>query len=269
VLSSISLVSIFLFDVTFESLSINMPMTNDAGSKQSPLFPNTRWSLVLRANGPHAMAGQVALGELLKSYWQPLYVFARRSGLGTEDAQDAVQGFCASLIHLESLRTANPAMGKLRSFLLGAFQNHLLMVHRDAQRQKRGGGALVLSLDDAEAALDMQPVDGETPDRAFDRRWAYTLLDHALQKLRGEFAERGRLEVFETLEPALAWNGAEVSYEDLAQKLGMMTATVGQTVKRMRKRFRLLLEQQITDTVDGPEALAEERDHLIRVLSGG
>ena len=194
---------------------------------------------------------------------------ARRSGLAEEDAKDAVQGFCESLIQHSSLQSAEREMGRLRSFLLGGFQHHLLGMHRQATRQKRGGGALVLSLDDAEAALDMQPVDGETPDRAFDRRWAYTLLDHALQKLRGEFAERGRLEVFETLEPALAWNGAEVSYEDLAQKLGMMTATVGQTVKRMRKRFRLLLEQQITDTVDGPEALAEERDHLIRVLSGG
>jgi RNA polymerase sigma factor (sigma-70 family) len=243
-------------------------MSMDPVGKES-LFPPTRWSLVLRANGPHAMAGQVALGELLKSYWQPLYVFARRSGLGTEDAQDAVQSFCADVIRVESLKSADREQGRLRSFLLGGFQNHLRTLHRDAQRQKRGGGVQVISLDDAEAALDMQLVEGESPDRAFDRRWALTLLDHVLKRLRAEYVERGRGEVFEVLEPTLVWNQAGMSYDSLGERLGIAPAAVAQTVKRMRARYRTLLEQEIGDTVDGPEAMAEERDYLIRVLSGG
>ena len=242
-------------------------MTDDAPPPGS--FPQTRWSLVMRACGAGDAPAVRALGELLKSYWQPLYVFARRTGLTAEDAEDAVQGFCHSLIHRDSLRMADRERGRLRTFLLTAFQNHLRTLHRDQQRQKRGGQEHVVSLDDAEATLNMEPMDGETPDRAFDRRWAYTLLERVRQRLRQEHEARGRGEVFAVLEPALVWNSGQMSYEELAAKLGMTAGTVAQTVKRMRARYRVLLELEIGDTVEGPEALAEERDHLIRVISGG
>ncbi len=244
-------------------------MSMDAVSKESQ-FPQTRWSLVRRSRlvGQDASALR-ALGELLQSYWQPLYVFARRSGLESEDAEDAVQSFCESLIARESLVAADRELGRLRSFLLGGFQNHLRILHRDAQRQKRGGGAHVISLDDAEAVLDMHPVDGETPDRAFDRRWALTLLEHVLARLKADFVARGQGEAFAVLESALVWNGAKMSYDTLAARLDMNPAAVAQKVKRMRARYRELLEQEIGDTVDGPEAMAEERGHLIQILSGG
>ncbi len=246
-----------------------MEMTMDLSHKES-LFPPTRWSLLLRSKAEVRDASALrALGELLQSYWQPLYVFARRSGLDSEDAEDAVQSFCESLIARESLITADRELGRLRSFLQSGFQNHLRTLHRDAQRQKRGGGVPVISFDDAEAALDMHPVDGETPDRAFDRRWALTLLEHVLARLKAEFVARGKGEAFTVLEPALVWNGAKMSYDTLAVRLDMNPAAVAQKVKRMRARYRELLEQEIGDTVDGPEAMAEERGHLIQILSGG
>ena len=244
-------------------------MTNDAEPSQSPMFPKTRWSLVLRANGPHTLASQVALGELLNTYWQPLYVFARRSGLRAEDAQDAVQSFYEDLIRVKSLKAADTARGRLRSFLLGAFQNHLRTQHRDASRQKRGGNGVSFSMDDAEAALEVHLADNDTPDRAFDRRWAYAFLEHVLKRLRAEYEERGRGEVFAVLEPTLVWNSEAMSYEALAGKLGMSAVTVAQNVKRLRERYRRVLEEEIADTVDSPEAAAEEREHLIRVLAGG
>ncbi|MGV3658703.1 MAG: RNA polymerase sigma factor [Prosthecobacter sp.] len=241
----------------------------DQAPKQSGIFPQTRWSLITRVADANDGVAVQALGELLKSYWQPLYVFARRSGMDASDAEDAVQGFCADLIRLESLKTAEREHGRLRSFLLTGFQNHLRTLHRDQQRLKRGGGVQTLSLDDAETALDMHPVDGETPDRAFDRRWAYTLLERVRQRLRADYEGRGRGEVFTVLEPCLVWNGGQMSHDQFAGKLGLTPGTVAQTVKRMRARFRTALEQEISDTVDGPEAMVEEREHLIRVLSGG
>lgn len=242
-------------------------MSTVAVTKESH-FPPTRWSLVLRsrAEGQDVSALR-ALGELLQSYWQPLYVFARRSGLASSDAEDAVQSFCESLITRQSLTTVDRELGRLRSFLLSGFQNHLRTLHRDARREKRGGGAWVISFDDAEAALGSQPVDGETPDRAYDRQWAYTLLAHVLERLKAEYVARGKEAAFTVLEPALVWNGASMSYETLAAKLDMSPATVAQKVKRMRVRYRELLEQEISDTVDAPEAMAEERDHLIQILS--
>ncbi len=245
-----------------------MGSVTEPASKTSGFFPQTRWSLITRvADADHGVAVR-ALGELLKGYWQPLYVFARRSGMDAEDAEDAVQDFCTDLIRLESLKSAERALGRLRSFLLTGFQNHLRTLHRDRQRLKRGGGVQVLSLDDAEAALDMHPVDGETPARAFDRRWAYTLLERVRQRLREEYTARGRGEVFAVLEPSLVWNSGQMSYDELATKLSLTPGTVAQTIKRMRARYRAVLENEIGDTVDGPEAMAEERDHLIRVLSG-
>ncbi len=44
-------------------------------------FPHTRWSMVVRAADADEAVAAKALGELLQCYWQPLYVFARRSGL--------------------------------------------------------------------------------------------------------------------------------------------------------------------------------------------
>lgn len=231
-------------------------------------FPVTRWSLVLRATGTSDGGAVKALGELLKSYWAPLQEFARRSGLGELDAEDAVQSFCESLIHRKSLRTADRVQGRLRSFLLGSFQNHLRTLWRDQRRQKRGSGVEVVSLEDAGPLMDEHTTGGEPPDRAFDRRWAYTLLERVMQRLRAEYAERGRAEVFVVLEPALVWNGHAMSYESMAEKLGMNASAVAQAVKRMRGRYRALLDAEIGDTVEGPDAVAEERLHLIRVLSG-
>jgi len=205
---------------------------------------------------------------LLKDYWQPLLVFARRSGLDEPDAEDAVQGFCESLIHRESLRTADRVQGRLRSFLLGAFQNHLRTLHRDQQRQKRGGSVQVMSLEEAGPLVDRHMVGAETPGTAFDRRWAHTLLERVMQRLRDEYAARGKQEVFAVLEPALVWTGKAMSYEAMAEKLSMNAPAVAQAVKRMRGRYRALLDAEIADTVEGPDAVAEERLHLIRVLSG-
>lgn len=230
-------------------------------------FPPTRWSLVARAATPDASARE-ALGELLKAYWQPLYVYARYAGLDAHAAEDAVQGFCESLIRRETLRTADRAVGRLRSFLLGGFQKHLLLLHRDASRVKRGSGEAVLSLDDAESAMNLQMTDGDSPDKAFDRRWAYTLLERVLGKLQQEYVDRGRANVFELLEPALAWHGKELNYNELAEQLKMSSSAVAQAVKRLRAGYRRLLEQEIAETVDSPEAAEDERAYLIRVLSG-
>jgi RNA polymerase sigma-70 factor (ECF subfamily) len=233
------------------------------------MFPPTRWSLVRQVNGADDPRALRALDELLKTYWQPLYVYARRSGLDPHDSEDAVQAFCQSVIQRESLRSADVEMGKLRSFLLGAFQNHLISVQRSQFRQKRGGGIQFVSIDDAEASLGVASMESDTPDKAFDRRWAHTLLNHVLERLRAEFAERGKEEAFHLLKTTLVWNGTQMSYDELGEKLGVSASAVAQKVKRLRARYRELLEAEIAETVDGPEAMAEERAHLSRVLSGG
>jgi RNA polymerase sigma-70 factor (ECF subfamily) len=210
-----------------------------------------------------------AMGELLQAYWRPLYVVARGSGLNQPDAEDAVQSFCHKLVSQESLSRVDRSLGRLRAYLLGAFQNHLHELHRSAQRLKRGGGVQVVALDDPEAMLQMQTVEGESLEHAFDRRWALSLLEQVRQRLRAEYVTRDSASLFETLEPLLAWSGKEQSYAAIGDKLRLTPAAVAQAVKRMRTRYRVLLELEIGETVDGPQAVAEERAYLIRVLSGG
>lgn len=231
------------------------------------LFPATRWSLVVAANdtGPAAIR---AMGDLLQTYWQPLYIFARRSNMTSEDAEDSVQGFYESLLTRDSLQTARQDAGKLRSFLLRAFQNYLRDVYRRGTRQKRGGGGLTISLDDAEANISGMAMDTVSPDVAYERHWVRTLLEQVLVRLRAEYAARGKAEQLALLEPALAWNGKEVNYAEVAEKLSMTESAIAQAVKRMRGRYRKLLEEEVAQTVDGPEAVALELEHLIRVISG-
>lgn len=244
------------------------PTASHASSPPGPnAFPVTRWSLVVRAAQTDDAAATRALGELLQAYWQPLHVFARRSGLATADADDAVQSFCQMLVRRESLQTADPARGRLRSFLLTAFRNHLRNAHRDRQRERRGGGAEVVHFDADRSTLEATVGDSLSPDEAFERRWVLTLLEHVLARLRAEYEERRRGAIFAKLEPLLTWGGGETSHAELAATLGLTEAAVQQAVKRMRARYRVLLEEEIGQTVDGASSIAEERDYLIRVLT--
>ena len=230
-------------------------------------FPQTRWSLVSRATATEPASAVQALNELLRVYWRPLWAFARRSGLSPEDAEDAVQGFCESLIERASLGMANAEQGRLRSFLLGGLQHHLRDVYRREQRLKRGGGCQFVSLDDPD--LLQQPVSQEaSPGLVYEQRWAYSLLEHVRFRLQEEFAARGRAEVFALLEPALAWNGGAMSYGEIAKALQSSEAAVQQQVKRMRQRYRTLLDEEILGTLADPADLEAERTHLIQILSG-
>jgi RNA polymerase sigma-70 factor (ECF subfamily) len=222
---------------------------------------------VVRAGSPDDISARRALGELLQSYWQPLYVFGRRSGLSSADADDAVQEFCALVVRRETLQAADPARGRLRTFLLTAFRNHLRNAHRDRQRERRGGGTEIVHLDTDKTALESALGDTLSPDAAFERRWVLTLLERVLTRLRAEYEERRRGAIFAKLEPLLSWGGGEASYAEIAASLGLTEAAVQQAVKRMRLRYRALLEEEISQTVDGAAAVAEERDYLIRVLS--
>lgn len=223
----------------------------------------------MRAGGGDTHAVR-ALGELLQVYWEPLYGFARRSGLAPHDAADAVQGFCESLIRRKSLHAANEGTGRLRSFLLGGLQNHLRAAWRDQQRQKRGGGLVFVPEEEAARAGLEQVIDPSlSPDAAYDRLWVRTLLGAVLARLRGEYEARDKAHVYAALEPFLSRGGEGAPYAEVAATLGITEAAVQQAVRRMRQRYRALLEDEITQTVGSPEEAAAEREHLIAILAGG
>jgi DNA-directed RNA polymerase specialized sigma24 family protein len=247
----------------------NVQSVNVASSR--PEFPRTRWSLVLRLReGTAAAAGEKVLADLCEMYWYPLYAFARRSGHSAQDAEDLTQGFFARLLERDLFVKADPARGKLRSFLLGAFKHFMSEEWRHATREKRGGGQWAIPIHelrpsevDRSAALG---CDHSDPDLLFDRVWFETLLKQALDELKQEYSRRGRGEIFARLQEFLAWNRKDGRVAEAARELNMSPGALRVAVLRMRARYRELIEREVAQTVGNSADAASELDHLRRVL---
>lgn len=217
-------------------------------------FHTTRWSLVRLATAEEPVEAMQAMEALCEAYWYPLYAFIRRSGHGPEDAEDLTQGFFARMLDRDILLSADPSRGKLRTFLLTCLRRYMTHEHERAMAQKRGGG-LVTSLDAewAENRYRHEPRDDLSPDRLFQRRWALTVLEHALHLLAAEYADRGRGKLFEVLRPFLGLGPEpDQSYEQVAASLGLTLTNVKTHVFRLRQRWRELLFEQVGLTLDEP-----------------
>lgn len=221
------------------------------------------------AAGTDPSKADAALERLCQLYWYPLYCYVRRRGYPQEDAKDLTQEFFSRLLARQWIGNANREKGRFRSYLLGAM-NHFLSDEWDkARAQKRGGGVpmLPLEFDVAETRYTHEPADPATPEQNFERRWAIALLEHILNRLRGEYESEGRGEIFALLNPCLIGNRTGQPYAELAIQLGVSEGTVKSAVHRLRQRYRQLLHDEIANTVAGPEEVEAELRHLFVVLA--
>ena len=222
--------------------------------------------MVLRAGGSSAKAHE-ALSNLCAAYWYPLYAFVRRQGHSAHDAQDLTQEFFARLLERGGVGGVAPHLGRFRTWLLAALQHFLINEWHRARAQKRGGGAMHLSLDhDAEARYLREPADPLTAEKLFDRRWALTLLDRVLNRLGREMAETGKTAHFEALKFCL--NGEKHAYAEVASTLGMTASAVKVAAHRLRERYRTLIREEIRETVADPGEVEAELRDLFAALSG-
>ena len=238
------------------------------GAVAQPVFATTHWSVVLAAVNHETPEAAVALEQLCRTYWYPLYAYVRRSGHTPEDSQDFTQEFFHRLLHKDYLAQVDIRKGKFRSFLLASLR-HFLSDQRDRARTvKRGGGAEVFSLDaqDAEGRYRLEPVDRMDAEKIFERRWAMTLLERALSRLRDESASSGKAETFEALKDFVAGE-SDVTCSEVAARMGMTESTVKSVLHRLRQRYRALVREEIAKTVDGPAEIDEEIRYLITVMS--
>jgi len=228
------------------------------------VFPITRWSVVLQArHGGSPEHSRAALEELCRQYWFPLYAFARRRGHSPADAEDFTQSFFAELLTSRLFDVADPAQGRLRTFLLTAFQRRLADQHRREHAQKRGGGqqAVSIDLDAAEDRFRAELADHETPESAFELRWAVALLDAAMSSLEQEYAAAAKQTHFEALRPFLTAAQAHAEgYEQLATGLRISKVAARQAVHRMRERFRQILRDCVADTLREPTSAAVDEE---------
>ena len=232
-------------------------------------FNTTHWSVVLEAGKQASPQSSLALEKLCRTYWHPIYAFARRKGYHQQDAQDLTQQFFALLLERNDFETVDPRKGKFRTFLLTSFTHFLLNELDRARAAKRGGGQKVLSLDELKSEQLDRCTEGEglSPDRLFDLRWALTILERAMERLRDELAKAGRGEQFQKLKKYLTEEANEGEYAAVAQSFGMAPASVAVLVHRLRTRYRDLVRAEVAQTVRSPLELEEEMRHLCDVLT--
>jgi RNA polymerase sigma factor (sigma-70 family) len=230
-------------------------------------FATTHWSVVLAAQGESTEA-RAALEKLCRTYWWPLYGFVRREGYKPEEAQDLTQAFFARLLERKDLETVRQERGRLRSYLLASLKNFLSKARDRELTVKRGEGRPLVSLEDllARERTDQEPAHKLSPDRIYERRWALTLLEQVLTRLRAEYEAAGKLPLFDRLKELLARESGQPSQAEIAVKMQMTENAVKQAFHRLRHRYRQLLHEEIAHTVAAPDDVEDELRHFISVL---
>jgi RNA polymerase sigma factor (sigma-70 family) len=230
-------------------------------------FPTTRWTLVVAAADPHRKEARSALVSLCEGYWYPLYAYVRRRGYPADQAQDLTQEFFIRLLDGRYLDRADAEKGRFRAFLLTSLKFFLADEADRGRALKRGGGnVLSLEVSSGEERYQRDPAHHETPERIFERRWALSVLDRVVEKLRMEFVHHGRPEQFERLKVFLLGQ-SDAPYAALAREMNTSEGALKVAIHRLRKRYRELFRQEIADTVADPAAVESELRFLAAVLT--
>jgi RNA polymerase sigma-70 factor (ECF subfamily) len=217
---------------------------------------------VLAAGARHTPQSDSALEELCRTYWFPLYAYVRRRGHAKADAEDLVQAFFARSLEKNYLAGLSAERGRFRAFLLASLKHFLANEWDKAQTQKRGGGAAHLSLDwqTADTKFQVAATHEPSPDQAFDREWALALLAKVIERLQAECAADGKAKLFAQLKIFLTAGGGDSAQGEVAKALDMEEGAVRVAIHRLRKRYRLLLRDEIAQTLsDDSQVDAEMR----------
>ena len=230
-------------------------------------FTTTQWSVVLDAQSESPLA-QEALEKLCRIYWWPLYGFVRRQGYSPEEAQDLTQGFFAMMLERKDFDAVRREKGRLRSYLLASLKNFLAKAHRRAMTIKRGEGRPPVPLEEllVRERADLEAADTLSADRIYERRWALILLEQVLARLGEEYQVAGNSALFEQLKQMLGDEPDRPSQAKIAQELRMNENAVKQAFHRLRRRYRLLLREEIAQTVAVPSDVEDELRHFITIL---
>jgi RNA polymerase sigma-70 factor (ECF subfamily) len=243
-------------------------MASDSRSSDDENIATTQWSLVVRAGNKGDSQSHEAISELCQRYWLPVYAFLRRQVQDVHEAQDLTQGFFAHLLEKSIVTRANPDRGRFRSFLLASAKNFVANQRARARAQKRGGSAVRLSLDfeNGEGQLTIEPGDETKPEVTFDRQWALSLIHHAMQRIEEEFVQADRCTQFRLLKGALMGETPEFSYAEIGRQLGLSEDAARQAGQRLRRRFRQVLREEVSQTLSDPADVDDEIRNLFVVL---
>jgi RNA polymerase sigma factor (sigma-70 family) len=238
--------------------------SSESTSVPGDIFATTHWTVVLAAGKRHTPQSDRALEELCRTYWFPLYAYVRRRGHNKQDAEDSVQEFFARFLAKNYLAGLSVERGRFRAFLLASLKHFLINEWKKSQRLKRGGGGKNLSLDwqTADTQFQVAATNEPSPDKAFDREWALALLAKVIGRLQKECEADGKAKLFGQLKMFLMAGKSETAQSEIAKVLGMEEGAVRVAVHRLRKRYRQLLRDEISQTLTDP-AQGDEEMHTL------
>jgi RNA polymerase sigma factor (sigma-70 family) len=234
-------------------------------------FVTTQWTRVLEARGATPDA-QAALSDLCAAYYAPVFDFIRRNAPDEDSARDLSQEFFARLLAGHGIDNVERERGRFRSYLLGAVKHFLADMRDHEHRLKRGAGHSLEPLDpgtDTTTSLQLPDPKAPSPEREFDRKWAFTVLDRALAALAEEHKIAGKSDQFEALRPWLTGDTDDLSQAAAASRLGINEGAVKVAIHRLRRRFRELVKLEIGQTLHNPAQVADELACLQAALGLG
>ena len=260
-------------------ISLNSPVLSSArangGTPRQGAFVTTRWSLILSGAGSKGKEEETraALAELCRIYWRPIFAFICRRGYSSQDAEDLTQDFFMMILEGNWLQNADPSRGRFRSLLLKSLKNFLNDAADKIHARKRGGDVSFISWDawisetPSQLSMSTQTLNSLPAERLFDVRWAATVVERALRRLREECERKGRRRIFDVLSAYLTVERDDVSCASLATTVGVPQGTVKKLLYHMRQRYRWLLRNEVAQTVANPADIEDELRHLCGALA--
>jgi len=213
-------------------------------------FPATPWTAILRTGAGDFESRRQALHKLLQMYWRPIYVYIRRKwGKSNEDAKDLTQGFVASILEKEFFQEADKDRGRFRALLRTTLENFLRNQYAESQTHRRGGGRRPLSLEGAmEGEGGEIPVgDDKPPEEVYRLEWVRTLFSRAVVELRRVYAAEEKQRYMDVFDRYQFSEGDAVSYESVANDLGLKIWDVTNYLADARRRLRHLIEGYVRE----------------------
>ncbi len=234
-------------------------------------FETTHWSMVVSSRENDSEIRRDSLSELCEAYWYPLYAYLRRKGRSSNDSADFVQGFFVELIDKDFLDSVSPEKGRFRWFLMSAIGRYVGKQVEKSNAQKRGGDRTLFSLDveNAEQRYLLEPVDGWSAEKLFDRRWALAVLQQALERLEALQLGKGKHELYLALQPTLSGVPMTMEqYNEIGERFKIPSGAVKVAALRLRQKYRDQIREIVAQTVTESERVGEELDELLEALRG-
>ncbi|MCB1079497.1 MAG: sigma-70 family RNA polymerase sigma factor [Verrucomicrobiae bacterium] len=245
-----------------------MDPTTTSPAENSP-FPTTRWTVVRLAGEQNGEQARSALESLCVQYWKPLHAFVKGLGLSQADADDTVQEFLSQFVASGGFAKAEEPKGRLRNYLLRAIRNQVTDQWRRDNAQKRPSKRNAIPLDGVtEEAMSTASEADNIGTEAFDRAWAREIMDRTLDRMRSDYAARGKASLFERLRIVIECQQIDSDTRiGLCDDLGLTSNALSVEIHRFRNRLATTIRETIADTLESEDEIEDELRYLASVLT--